>query len=123
MTQVTIPTIDLARFDAVAATPGITMLDFTAAWCGPCKTLTPILVALEAEYRGRFRLYAIDVDRDPVLAQRFDVRSMPTVVLLHAGREVGRVVGVRSRDHFRELLDSRDGLSLRNLSRASAHDR
>jgi thioredoxin len=105
MTQVTISTVDLARFDAIAATPGITMLDFTAAWCGPCKTLTPVLVALEAEYRGRFRLFAIDVDHDPELARRFDVRSMPTVVLLQDGREIGRVVGVRSRDHFRELLD------------------
>jgi thioredoxin 1 len=97
--------IDLATFDAVAATPGITVLDFTAAWCGPCRTLKPILADLAGEYLGRVQVVAIDVDADPVLAERFSVRSMPTVVLLRAGREVGRVVGSRPRTFLAGMLD------------------
>ncbi len=71
------------------------MFDFTAAWCGPCKTLAPILHKIGADYAGRVQVVAIDVDDDPALAEKFSVRAMPTVVVWRDGREVGRVVGAR----------------------------
>jgi thioredoxin 1 len=83
----------------------ITVLDFTAAWCGPCRTIAPILAALETEYRGQIEVVAIDVDAEPDRAQAFGVRSMPTVVLIRAGREVGRVIGARSRAFFAGMID------------------
>ena len=100
-----IPLIDLAAFAAVAAAPGVTVLDFTAAWCGPCKTLAPVLAQVVAGYGGRVRAVAIDVDHEQLLAQRFDVRSMPTLVLLRDGREVGRVVGSRPRAFLQGVVD------------------
>jgi thioredoxin 1 len=103
MTQVTIPTVDTAQFPAVAASPGITVLDFTAAWCGPCRTIKPVLAALADEYK--VRVVMIDCDADPILAQQYNVRSMPTVVLLRDGKEVGRVVGARPRAFFAGMLD------------------
>src|SRR5512140_2363397 len=105
MTQLSIPTVDLASFEAVTATAGITVLDFTAAWCGPCKTLKPILAGLQVEYGARIHVVAVDVDHDPVLAERFGVRSMPTVVLMREGREVGRAVGARPRAFLAGMLD------------------
>jgi thioredoxin 1 len=93
-TPQTLPTIDLAAFDALAASPGVTVLDFTAKWCGPCRTLTPILTDLATRYPA-VRVVAVDVDDEPALAQRFSVRAMPTLVLWRDGREVGRVVGAR----------------------------
>lgn len=83
----------------------ITLLDFTAAWCGPCKTLRPVLASLEAEYGAQLAVRIIDVDDDPLLAQRHGVRSMPTVVLLRDDREVGRVVGSRPRAFFAGMID------------------
>jgi thioredoxin 1 len=65
----------------------------------------PILDALAAEYSGRARFHAGDVDREPALAARFDVRSMPTLVVLRDGREVGRVVGSRPRAFVAGVLD------------------
>ncbi len=89
------PILDLAGLDALAASPGVTVLDFTAQWCGPCKTLDPVLAGVARAYAGRVQVVAIDVDDAPALAQRFAVRSVPTVVLWRDGREVGRFVGAR----------------------------
>jgi len=91
--------------DTIWGMPTITVLDFTAAWCGPCRTIAPILAALEQEYRGQIEVVAIDVDAEPDRAQAFGVRSMPTVVLVRGGREVGRVVGARSRAFFAGVID------------------
>jgi thioredoxin-like negative regulator of GroEL len=64
----------------------ITALEFTAAWCGPCKQMEPVLAALGKEYEGRVRIVTVDVDHEQVLAQQYNVRSMPTLVLLRDGR-------------------------------------
>jgi thioredoxin 1 len=90
MTQVTIP-------------PGITVLEFTASWCGPCRQIAPVLTALATEYKAS--LVVVDTEADPVTAQHYGVRAMPTVVLLRDGREVGRVVGARPRAFFAGMLD------------------
>ena len=101
----TIQTIDAATFTTLSVRPGLTVLDFTAAWCGPCKTLGAVLDVLAGELAGRVRFAAIDTDHDPDLAQHFDVRSMPTLVLWRDGREVGRVVGARPRAFVRGVID------------------
>jgi thioredoxin 1 len=101
----TLPTIDLAGMTALGAAPGVTLLDFGAERCPPCHALTPILAALADEYRGRVRIAAVDCDREPALAERFLVRSMPTLVVWRDGREVGRVVGLRKRAFIAGVLD------------------
>jgi thioredoxin 1 len=85
--------------------PGITLIDFTATWCGPCRVMEPALASLAKEYAGRIRVTAVDVDEEQLLAQQFDVRSMPTFVLLRDGREVGRVVGSRPRAFLARMID------------------
>lgn len=84
---------------------GVLAVYFTAAWCGPCKVMKPVLAALAAEYRGRVTIVAIDVDEERLVAQQYDVRSMPTLVILRDGREVGRVVGSRPRAFVAGVLD------------------
>ncbi len=95
--------IDLAGFARLS--PGLTVLDFTAERCGPCRTLAPVLTALAVEYAGRATVVGVDVDQEPALAERFRVRAMPTVVLWRDGREVGRVVGARSRAFIAGMID------------------
>jgi len=72
---------------------GVTLLDFTAKWCGPCRQLAPVLAQVARSHS--VRVVEIDVDDEPELAERFGVRAMPTVVLWRDGREVGRMVGAR----------------------------
>jgi len=67
-------------FKRVGKTP--ILLDFSATWCRPCKMLAPNLRAIQAKYNGKLIIYEIDVDKDPELAQRFNVNAMPTLVFI-----------------------------------------
>jgi thioredoxin 1 len=100
-----VPSIDLAAFEALVTLPGVTAVDFTAAWCAPCRTMAPILEMLATEYERRARIVAIDVNQEPILAERYGVRSMPTLVILRDGREVGRIVGSRPKKFVAGVLD------------------
>jgi thioredoxin 1 len=100
-----IPLLNLTGFEAMAAAPGVTLIDFTARWCPPCRVLGSVLSVLVPEYAGRARFVAVDVDDEPALAERFGVRAMPTVVLWRDGKEVGRVVGSRPRAFVAGVLD------------------
>jgi thioredoxin len=72
------------------------VLQFHAAWCGPCRALAPHLGRLEEEYRGRVEVRRIDVDREPETARQFGVRGVPTLVALSEGQERERTVGGQS---------------------------
>ena len=85
------------------STPGLSLLDFTAAWCSPCRILTPVLRSVADDFR--IRLVEIDVDHEQLLAQRFAVKAMPTVVLWRDGREVGRFVGARPRKFVAGMVE------------------
>jgi len=98
-------TLTMSTFDAAARTPGVLIIDFTAKWCGPCRAMVPTLDALAREYAGRVRFAAVDVDDEPAIAQRYDVRAMPTFVVLRDGREVGRIIGARPRAFVAGVLD------------------
>lgn len=101
----TLPHIDDAGFAALLGEPGVTLVDFTATWCGPCKQLKPILTDLAARYRGRARIVTLDVAESPVATQALRVVSMPTMVLVRDGREVGRLVGLRPARYVAGALD------------------
>lgn len=83
----------------------IKLLDFTAKWCGPCRQMEPVLASIAKEYGARVEIVPIDVDEDPLAAQRYNVRSMPTFVLERDGREVGRFVGSRPRSFVVGVID------------------
>ena len=80
------------------------LVDFWAEWCGPCKTLGPILEKLAAEYNGAFRLAKVDVDKEQQLAAAFQIRSIPTVMLVKDGQLVDGFPGVLPEAQLREFL-------------------
>lgn len=82
------------------------LVDFWATWCGPCKTLGPILEKLAAEYNGAFRLAKVDVDKEQQIAAAFQIRSVPTVFLVKDGQLVDGFPGALPEGQLREFLAS-----------------
>jgi putative thioredoxin len=80
------------------------LVDFWAAWCGPCKTLTPVLEKVVASYNGAVRLAKVDTDAEMQLAAAFGVRSLPTVVLVKDGQMVDGFMGALPESAVREFL-------------------
>ena len=80
------------------------LVDFWAEWCGPCKQLGPVLEKLAAEYNGAFRLAKIDVDKEQQLAAAFQIRSIPTVILVKDGQPVDGFPGALPEGQLREFL-------------------
>lgn len=80
------------------------LIDFWAEWCGPCKTLAPVLEKLAAEYNGAFVLARIDVDREQQLAGAFQIRSIPTIILVRDGQPVDGFPGAMPEGQLREFL-------------------
>jgi putative thioredoxin len=81
------------------------LVDFWAPWCGPCKTLGPMLERLEAEAAGKWKLVKVNVDENQELAAHFQVRSIPHVVAFADGRPVDQFIGVLPEGQLREFLD------------------
>ncbi|GAB3636198.1 thioredoxin [Hymenobacter arcticus] len=82
-------------FSELINSPGMPVLvDFFADWCGPCKTMAPILQQVATQHEGKLRIIKIDVDKNPAVAQQFKVQSIPTLILFSQGKPVWRQAGV-----------------------------
>ena len=99
-------TIENFEAEVIAASIDIPVLvDFWAPWCGPCKVIGPLLEKLEVAYEGRFKLVKIDSDQQQQLAGAFQIRSIPTCVLLKNGQPVDGFMGALPEGKIREFLD------------------
>lgn len=83
-----------ANFDAETS-KGVVLVDFWAPWCGPCRTQGPIIKKVAGAMAGEAKVGKCNVDESPKLAERFGIRSIPTLVILKDGKEVERFVGVQ----------------------------
>ena len=90
--------------EAVAATEGLLLVDFWAPWCGPCRAVAPVLDSLVRDEGGRVTLAKVNVDEQPALASRYQVRSIPTILFVKDGRVVDSVVGAVPRATFDEKI-------------------
>jgi thioredoxin 2 len=99
------PVTDESFVQDVERSPVPVLLDAWAPWCGPCHMLAPIVDQLAAELAGRVRVVKLNVDDNPRTAARFDLRSIPTLLVLKGGREVDRLVGVRPKQEIMGRLE------------------
>jgi putative thioredoxin len=103
MLDVTVANFETEVIEASMTTP--VLVDFWAPWCGPCKSLGPILEKLELEYAGRFKLAKINSDDEQQLAGAFGIRSIPTCVLMMGGKPVDGFQGAMPESQVKAFLD------------------
>ncbi|MDP1743438.1 MAG: thioredoxin [Candidatus Amesbacteria bacterium] len=83
---------------------GVTLVDFWATWCGPCRAAAPVIEEMSVEYAGKIVVGKVDVDAEGPLSQKFGVMSIPTIILFKDGVEVGRQVGFAGKQGYLDLL-------------------
>jgi thioredoxin 2 len=99
-------TVTDATFAAeVERSPLPVLVDAWAPWCGPCRIIAPVIDQLAQEMAGRVRFAKLNVDDNPGTAARFDLRSIPTLLLIKGGREVDRIVGVAPKTEITRRLE------------------
>ncbi len=88
----------MATFKEIINSEKPTLLDFHATWCGPCKTLAPVLEDVKNEMKDSIRILKIDVDKNPKVADRYKIRGVPTMILFKKGEIVWRESGAMDRN-------------------------
>jgi thioredoxin len=82
------------------------LIQFQAAWCGPCRQAVPILEALAKDYTGRVKIVSIDIDRCPNLSKKFDIQAVPTLILMQQGVAQQQLTGVPAKEKLSQLLEN-----------------
>ena len=101
-----LPDVTETTFDEVLASSDVPLLvDFWATWCGPCHTVEPVLAEIAGQRPGELRVVRVDVNGNPDLARRYEVMSMPTLMLFAGGEPVMRLVGARGRGQLLAEID------------------
>jgi thioredoxin 1 len=88
----------------IAPGSGLVLLEFTAAWCAPCRMMASILVSIADEYAGRLRVMQTDADSNVATMTRLGIRGLPTMLLFRDGEEVERIIGAMPAPRLRERL-------------------
>ncbi len=85
---------------------GVSLVDFWAPWCGPCRMISPIIEELAEEFEGKANICKVNTDEQQELSQKFGVRSIPTIVFMKDGETVDTMVGAASKEAFIEKINS-----------------
>jgi thioredoxin 1 len=82
------------------------LVDFWAPWCGPCKMLAPVIEELSTEYNGKAKVYKVNTDGNAELSKRFQITSIPCLILFKNGEVFQRIVGFRPKGDIKRIIDS-----------------
>ena len=83
---------------------GLTLVDFHANWCGPCRMLAPVLEQVAKDMQGKATIGKVDIDTEQQTATHFQITSVPTMILFKNGKEVARLIGLKNADAIKDLI-------------------
>lgn len=104
MAGATLTVTDATFATEVEQAKELTVVDFWATWCGPCRIISPILEQIATERAGELKVAKVDVDENQRTAARFNIRSIPTLLFFKEGRMVGQIVGAVPRAHIENTI-------------------
>ena len=85
------------------------LVDFWAEWCGPCKMIAPSVDAIAAEYSGKLKVFKLDVDKEPAVAAKYGIMSIPTLIIFNNGEVAEQIVGLMPKQKIEEKIASHLG--------------
>ena len=88
----------------VLSSPGVVLVDCWAPWCGPCRMVAPVLEELASEYRGRVKIVKLDTDENPKTAMKYNIRSIPTMLIFKEGDHMDTLVGALPKQEIEKKL-------------------
>lgn len=96
-----------ANFESeVSKSEGVVLVDFFAPWCGPCKMMAPVIDKLAEEYSGKAKIGKMDVDENNETAMKYEVQSIPTLIIFKNGEVVDKLIGFQSEEALKGKLDA-----------------
>jgi len=93
-----------SSFQEIISAEQPVLVDFFAEWCGPCKTLAPILKQFAVTYTDKVKVIKVDIDKNPNIAAQFGIQSVPTIILFKSGKAVWRQSGVVTLPYLKEAI-------------------
>lgn len=96
----------MASFNQIIQQDVPVLVDFKADWCQPCKMMTPVLKQVKQNYKDRIKIIKIDIDKNPAVAQKYAVRSVPTLILFKNGKSIWRQSGVLQANQIISIINT-----------------